>query len=477
MPRRFWNTTALSVRTTTDKLYPMHRGLLGSLLLLLWGCGQKTPRLDAGTDLAAPQGPNAGVSLDASSYEGDAGDAVIGVPGTGYAGYEVVAGAPPACRSTPISFAQPRFSEVRLDTEIGAPYFTASVAVGRIDSDAVVDIAVQSTTGTGDLVTGYRLSVFIGRDRFSTVKGPFVVGGPQVALGDANADGLLDVVNWSLVSIAAPDGALAEPVRVGEFNGLRAWADLNRDNRLDTIYGRPSGDLEASLAIGPLAFDPPLRTPVDVSTLVKPLLVDVDGDQNVDLVGVQRTGPPDEVHDSLITVLYGDGAGRFSAPEQGFTASRFVGSLASGDFNCDGRADLAILGDTKTVTLLLRGPDSWLPPVDVVVGQHVADREASLPGQLAGDVGDVNGDGAHDLVITSVHFTSTGEQRGHVEVLLGTGTGAFQDPIYLESQIDGATWQFVTSDDVNGDGWDDILAALGPPGQRSQVAVWASEAR
>ncbi len=115
-----------------------------------------------------------------------------------------------------------------------------------------------------------------------------------------------------------------------------------------------------------------------------------------------------------VTLLLGDGKGGFTAatgsPLRG--RARAPHSLAVGDFNGDGKPDLAIAnGASNNVTVLLgngSGGFTAAPGSPFAVG--------SGPQSVA--VGDFNGDGKPDLAIANFNGST-------VTVLLGTGTGGF----------------------------------------------------
>jgi hypothetical protein len=114
---------------------------------------------------------------------------------------------------------------------------------------------------------------------------------------------------------------------------------------------------------------------------------DLDGDGNVDLVGVRGS----QVH-----VRLGNGAGGFEAPAggQSYAAGPGAFALVLGDFNRDGALDIATanyVGNNVSV-LRGRGDGTFQEP------EHFA----SGPGASAITAGDFNGDGWLDLATANV---------------------------------------------------------------------------
>jgi hypothetical protein len=108
--------------------------------------------------------------------------------------------------------------------------------------------------------------------------------------------------------------------------------------------------------------------------------------------------------------------------------------IAAGDFNHDGKLDVAIIGDYLSV-LLGNGDGTFQPPVNyTALGQTIA-------------VADFNGDGNLDLVI--------GNENNSVSVFLGKGDGTFQLPKL--SSTTGACCSFIAVADFNGDHKMDIV--------------------
>jgi hypothetical protein len=177
---------------------------------------------------------------------------------------------------------------------------------------------------------------------------------------------------------------------------------------------------------------------------------DFNGDGKLDVAAADfnELGPN-------VTVFLGNGDGAFSAlapisPDQeGITTA-----VASGDFNGDGKLDLLVFGGTvaqgNSVVSFLAGNGDGTFRSAVLTNVSGADLDGSAV------VGDFNGDGKPDVAL------GTNVQSPHsVAVLLGTGDGAF-DPVYLDvpDPVAGALPEAgfaIASADLNGDGLPDLI--------------------
>jgi hypothetical protein len=156
----------------------------------------------------------------------------------------------------------------------------------------------------------------------------------------------------------------------------------------------------------------------------------VSGDFNGD-------GRPDlaiaDYNSGEVSVLLGNGDGTFQTPAT-YAVGNGPFALVAGDFNGDGRTDLAVanIHDNDVSVLLGNGDGTFQPQVTYAVG--------SLPDALV--AGDLNGDGRLDLAVSN-------RDSGNVSVLLGNGDGTFQNQ---ETYDVGGNPYGLVAGDFNGDG-------------------------
>ena len=144
-----------------------------------------------------------------------------------------------------------------------------------------------------------------------------------------------------------------------------------------------------------------------------------------------------------VTILLGNGMGGFTQPAGspvGAGASPF--SVAVGDFNLDGKPDLASANqDSNNVTILLGdGMGGFTQPSSSPVGAGFAPRSVA--------VGDFNLDGKPDLATAN-------SVSGNVTILLGDGMGGFTQPSSSPVGV-GTEPQSVAVGDFNLDGKPDL---------------------
>jgi hypothetical protein len=140
-----------------------------------------------------------------------------------------------------------------------------------------------------------------------------------------------------------------------------------------------------------------------------------------------------------VSVLLGNGDGTFQ-PEKDFLTGISPVSILAGDFNQDGNLDLATSNsvDNSISVLLGRGDGTFLAHIDSTTG-------GVTPYGFA--VGDFNIDGKLDLAVTE-------NSSSEVTILLGNGDGTFSfDTELLSLDSPGA----VTTADLNGDGKLDLI--------------------
>jgi hypothetical protein len=332
----------------------------------------------------------------------------------------------------------------------------------------------------------------------------------NVAIGDFNRDGLMDVVSGFsfgqsiAIRVSRGDGTFETPLEcpVGRSPDALAVGDLNGDGRLDLIvcnYGNPFGVLGGvSVLLGredgtfsePAAYSLPFDLGCRSVTVA-----DVNGDGLLDVI-VGATETP-----AGINVLLGNGDGTLR-PAQSFATSSQPIAIATGDFDGDKRIDLVTAnGDSGTVSVFFgkgdgtfrAGPEQIVSSnlTSIAVGDFNRDRKldiavsagvvyssvstnglfvllgkgdgtfqpavpyVTIPGASSVAIGDFNGDSKADLAVAGIADSNFGSPLGGISVFLGKGDGTFRSQQTVGRDAIGV---FVA--DLNRDGKADLITAM-----------------
>jgi hypothetical protein len=238
-----------------------------------------------------------------------------------------------------------------------------SLVAGDFDGDPLPDLAIANF-GSDEVA----VLAGDGRGGFSApILVPVGLGPVAITAGNFGGSGQLDLAVANLlsdsVSVLYGDGkgrfpnVVNRPV-VPRPNFLLV-GDLNGDGISDLAVGSRKGESVAILhGSGKELGEPEITTLVGVAS--PSVAEDLDGDGEIDLVVV------DEMTDS-IQILPGIGAGQFGAPIE-LPVGRHAHAVAAGDFDADGRPDIALVHrETRLVSILLNRspkpppsePDPW----------------------------------------------------------------------------------------------------------------------
>lgn len=187
---------------------------------------------------------------------------------------------------------------------------------------------------------------------------------------------------------------------------------------------------------------------------------DLNADGKADLVLTDAAGESNG--DGSVAVLLGNGDGTFQPAVLYDSGGIEPGWLAIADVNGDGIPDLIVANSfasgndaVGSVGVLFGNGNGTFQPV-------VTYAAGGIPTGIA--VGDLNGDGQPDIVVTTCGGYPCNDGQGTVDVLLANGGGTFQAPVaYLVNETLGVyeTLAGVTVADVNQDGIPDLVVGFG----------------
>jgi Big-like domain-containing protein/VCBS repeat protein len=391
-----------------------------------------------------------------------------------------------------------------------------SALVADFNGDGFPDIIVPDDNFSFVYLQGYGDGTFrAAQDYYSPVSDSGWAYATTIASGDFNNDGYPDLVIGECcdntvgvtVFLSNPNGSLQPGVNYGSGGNLEGVvvADFDGDGNLDfatsdfqnnlvqVFFGHGDGTFTASSPVSTggtgsfvtvtgdfnqdghpdLAVVNSNSTNITVSVLLNngtggflPAVVytvsntvgngndivaaDVNNDGILDLVVTGQNNP------GLLAVLLGNADGTFQTANTLSFAYNYLGNMALGDLDGDGKLDLAVAVDDNSVGTGLaiakgNGDGTFQPAVLF----STTTQDVSLNPPAPGDVKmlDLKGNGKLDVIYSNLSY-------GTIGVLYNTGnpfgTGMFYDPV--EYPAGGDVHSLVLAD-VNQDGAVDVVAA------------------
>ena len=291
-----------------------------------------------------------------------------------------------------------------------------SVAVGDFNGDGRQDLAVPvGNINNVSVLLGDGAGTFSAGSNFGVGSAPVFV-----VVNDFNGDGRQDLAvvnrNSHNVSILLGNGAgsfsTATNFAADTFPHSAAVGDFNRDGKLDLVVACQSGKVSILLGLGNGSFGAATQFFANGSPRIV-VVGDFNEDGKQDLAVSEKFDNNPEIPPGHVSILFGDGMGSFSAPAN-FEVADNAASVAVGDFNGDGHQDLAVtttnvfLDDNVVSILLGNGNGSFGAATNFGV--------VHFPNSIV--AGDFNGDGKEDLAVAN-------SSAPYVSILLGDGAGSF----------------------------------------------------
>lgn len=335
-----------------------------------------------------------------------------------------------------------------------------SVATADFNGDGKLDLVVGNYGSvTVSVLLGNGDGTFNSRTDYGTDVNTF-----SVAVADFNGDGLADIVaaNELSLSVLLANSAGGFQARADYVAGnvplFVTARDFKRGGNVDlAVAASQDNAVAVLLGNGNGTFQQPVEYPVGFS----PSFVeagDFNGDGNLDLAVLACTveycqGP------SAVFILLGNGDGTFK-PSVSYPVEFGASSLTMGDFNGDGKIDLAVVNSCGDQLC-----NDQIGTISILFGNG----DGTFQGQVEYPVqygpnsivtADFNNDGILDLAVANDACTSS--NCGAISLLLGNGNGMFQQQISFPA---GNYPHSLGTADLNGDGKPDLVFVECPPSE------------
>lgn len=264
-------------------------------------------------------------------------------------------------------------------------FLTAGIVVAAVDinGDGKPDLLATNAS------SGNRRTILLIGKGDGTFQPSIVIGSEILRrVADFNGDGkpdllLYDGIQSFDVRLGNGDGTFQPPLQLGSMNFVVSLAvgDFNNDGKLDIAFVKGAFTSQGYIWIWPGIGDGtfgaafPVGSSIGLPAAAVPLLpADFNGDGKMDLPLTIDSPLPFNTPPHGTAILFGNGDSTFRAV---ISPSSFGGSQGFGDFNGDGRLDVAI-----DSSLMVGSADGTLQPqIFFGPGHFIGDR-AEEPGGI-----------------------------------------------------------------------------------------------